>query len=367
MKNFSKNIIIWLIVWIFATSSTMYAATTQSWTLGALFEKISSNYFLKWDSIKQNTVDSTEIEDNTLQWVDIKDETIESRDIKNGTVQSIDLKDGAVTTADIQNTTILSEDIKDETIESRDIKNGTILKEDIKTGVIPTKLSELENDITAEEVDPHAVKITWDQIKTGVLQMWNSSRYSDRRNNVIKFGGDDVKIWEYEYNDRLSLQARSGVSIIWPLYINGKYYKESTVSPPDTTVEKYPWGRSNAQAVRVAQDGGLWSSCGYLSNSNVRQLKLPKWARGYSSDTGWYWWGVHYSSMYRLTWAMARELYEKDWKIIKSVKFGNTNYTDGSYIRRHDLRDGCRGDTIPFSTFNIKVEYKDVTTLVNLR
>jgi hypothetical protein len=33
--------------------------------------------------------------------------------------------------------------------------------------------------------------------------------------------------------------------------------------------------------------------------------------------------------MYRLTWAMARELYEKDGKIIKSVRFGNTNYTDG--------------------------------------
>lgn len=325
MKNFSKNIIIWLIVWIFATSSTMYAATTQSWTLGALFEKMSSNYFLKWDSIKQNTVDSTEIEDNTLQWIDIKDETI----------------------------------------ESRDIKNGTILKEDIKTGVIPTKLSELENDITAEEVDPHAVKITWDQIKTGVLQMWNSSRYSDRRNNVIKFGGDDVKIWEYENNDKLTLKARLGVSIIWPLFVNGKYYTESTMSHADVQTGRYPSGNSRSQAERVAVDGGLWTRCSNLSNANVRALKLKKWARWRASS--WYWGGQHYTSLYRLTWDIAREYYEKDWKIIKSVTFGNSNYTDGGYTYRSDLRDGCRGDTIPFSTFNIKVEYKDVTTLVNLR
>lgn len=376
MKHLSRNIIIWLIVWIFATSSTIYAATTQSWTLGSLFEKISSNYFLKGDSIKQNTIDSSEIENDTLQWMDIKNETIESRDIKNWTVESIDLKDGTITTADIKNTTILSEDIKDntiiswniknETIESIDIKNGTILTEDLKTGVIPTKLSQFENDITAAEVDPFAVKLVWDQMKKGTLQLWDSSNYSERQKNVIKFGGPlGVKIGEFEWNNRLTLEWSSGVNIKGSFFVNGKYYRENTVTHPDLKIAKYPSGRSRAQAVRVAQDGGLGNYCSNLSNANVKQLKLAKGAWGHNGS--WYWGGVHYTSMYRLTWAMARELYEKDGKIIKSVRFGNTNYTDGSYIRRHDLRDGCKGDTIPFSTFNIQVEYKEVTTLVNLR
>lgn len=61
-----KYIIIWLILWFLITWLNSYAATTQTWTLWELFEKIWSVYRLVWDNIKDDTIDTTEIENNTL-------------------------------------------------------------------------------------------------------------------------------------------------------------------------------------------------------------------------------------------------------------------------------------------------------------
>jgi len=60
----TKYLIIWIIIWLSLISAWVYATGTQPGKIGSLFEKIWSSYKLRWDEIKDNTVDNSEIENN---------------------------------------------------------------------------------------------------------------------------------------------------------------------------------------------------------------------------------------------------------------------------------------------------------------
>ena len=76
-----KSFIAWLIVWISLLTIWAYASTTWTWTLWSLFELVTSltkswddyiwEYRLSWDMIKNDTVDTTELEDWTMEWEDL--------------------------------------------------------------------------------------------------------------------------------------------------------------------------------------------------------------------------------------------------------------------------------------------------------
>ena len=90
----SKYFIFWLIVWLSLLWTWVYATVTEAWTLWSLFEKVGSSYKLLWDNIKDNTIDSSEIENETLK----------SEDIKNWEVKNEDLADNSVDNRVLKNT-----------------------------------------------------------------------------------------------------------------------------------------------------------------------------------------------------------------------------------------------------------------------
>lgn len=70
MKTF-KNQLIWLLLWIWLTFS-LWAFAASNWYLWDLFTINSSwEYKLLWDEILDNTIDSSEIEDNTITEEDV--------------------------------------------------------------------------------------------------------------------------------------------------------------------------------------------------------------------------------------------------------------------------------------------------------
>jgi hypothetical protein len=69
------------------------------------------------------TVGSEQVRDNSLQSVDVKNDTLLSRDIADGAILRRDL-----------DPTVLN--IKDDTVLSRDIRDGTILKKDISADAL---------------------------------------------------------------------------------------------------------------------------------------------------------------------------------------------------------------------------------------
>ena len=74
--NEIKYIMVWIVLWLWMIWFTSYATVTWAWTIWSLFEEITGNYYLIWDNIKDETVDSSEIENETIETWDIKNSTI---------------------------------------------------------------------------------------------------------------------------------------------------------------------------------------------------------------------------------------------------------------------------------------------------
>jgi hypothetical protein len=95
MKNIkitkSKYFISWLVVWLSILSTWVYASVTWAGTIWSLFELVWSNYRLLWDNIKDNTIDSSEIEENAITNSELGNDAVKSWNIKNWEVKNVDL------------------------------------------------------------------------------------------------------------------------------------------------------------------------------------------------------------------------------------------------------------------------------------
>lgn len=98
MKDLKKYII-WFIIWLSLISSIAYAANT--WSIWSLFENISWIWYLKVDSIKDDTIDSSKIKDETITSADIKDWEISTSDLASDSVTSNKIKDGTIIEDDL--------------------------------------------------------------------------------------------------------------------------------------------------------------------------------------------------------------------------------------------------------------------------
>lgn len=136
MKTKIKIQITAVLVWVLSLTGYSYAA--NSWSIGALFKKITGieNGVSVVDVWR---LDGSAIEDWTVSGTEIKDNDITSADIKNGAIEGVDIKDGSIDTIDIKNWSIGSSDIKDNDIQSHDIKDGTVNSMDIADNTIQTQ------------------------------------------------------------------------------------------------------------------------------------------------------------------------------------------------------------------------------------
>ena len=152
-----KYVAVWIILWLWMIWFSSYAAVTWGGTIWSLFVEITGNYYLDWDNIQNETVDSSEIEN----------ETIETWDIKNSTILWEDIMDWEISQNKLDNT--LSNKIDQIAINTTNISTNTTNistnTTDISTLVIPTTVAELtdSSDYTLNSL-LSAVALSWDYI-----------------------------------------------------------------------------------------------------------------------------------------------------------------------------------------------------------
>lgn len=208
-----KYFILWLVVWISLLSIWVYASVTWDWTIWKLFERLwtSGHYYyrLVWDNIKDDTVDSTEIENNSLT----------ADDLAANSVWSSELANNAVDTNAIQNWAVTEDKIKQNTLDDSEIQDNSLTASSLAANSVWN--SELDNSAI---FDMKWLHVNWNaKVNNWELRIWQSTSSSARNKNMIKiWDWNYVKIWEWERDNRLSLYAAKGVNITWGwLYVNG--------------------------------------------------------------------------------------------------------------------------------------------------
>ena len=93
MKNLKthKSFFVWLIIWLSFLSIWTFAAVTGAWTIWSLFELISiddwddviGEYRLSWDNIKNDSIDSSEVEDDSLTASDLAIDSVWNDELIN--------------------------------------------------------------------------------------------------------------------------------------------------------------------------------------------------------------------------------------------------------------------------------------------
>jgi hypothetical protein len=76
--------------------------------------------------IAAGSIDSREIENNTVQTQDVRNSGLTGRDVRNGTLQSRDLRDGAVRGLDVNNRSLGGTDLADDTLGDREINEPAL-------------------------------------------------------------------------------------------------------------------------------------------------------------------------------------------------------------------------------------------------
>jgi hypothetical protein len=71
--------------------------------------------------VAAGSIDSREIENNTVQTQDVRNSGLGGRDVRNGTLQSRDVRDGALRGVDINNRSLGGTDLADNTLGDREI------------------------------------------------------------------------------------------------------------------------------------------------------------------------------------------------------------------------------------------------------
>lgn len=214
-------------------SLTGYSYAANSWSIGALFKKITwiengtsvtDAWRLDGSAIQDGTISSSEITDNDITSADIKNSTIESVDIKDGTIDTVDIKNGSIGSADIKDNDIGSHDIKDGTINSLDIADNTIQTQDITDGSIQgidikdgtvSSLDITDNTINSNDILNNSIESH--DIKDGTV---NSN---DIANNSIVSGDikdNTILSGDIADNAIMSWDIRDG-TIVWADVANG--------------------------------------------------------------------------------------------------------------------------------------------------
>ena len=88
------------------------------------------------DNIANGTIDSSEIQDNTLTANDLAPDSVGSSEIANNAVGSSEIANGAVGNSEIANNAVNSAKIANGSVTSDDIANNTITAADIGTGAV---------------------------------------------------------------------------------------------------------------------------------------------------------------------------------------------------------------------------------------
>ena len=76
--------------------------------------------------VAAGSIDSREIENNTVKAEDVKNGGLVGRDVGNGTLQSRDLRDGAVRGVDVNNGSLGGPDLADNTLGDREINEPAL-------------------------------------------------------------------------------------------------------------------------------------------------------------------------------------------------------------------------------------------------
>jgi len=348
-----KYVAVWIILWLWMIWFSSYAAVTWGGTIWSLFVEITGNYYLDWDNIQNETVDSSEIEN----------ETIETWDIKNSTILWEDIMDWEISQAKLD--VSLSNEIDQIWVNAVNINTNS---GDIASIVIPTNVSELTNDAWYITSIP-----TFDE----VLNEWNNTS-KDVYIWTSSSNANDLYIADriYDWDDSSYYLNPNYVSTFKYIYsdylrINWKIYTEQVDSFNDYLKSKYNSSSNKTAAIQFTSEysshfsctPGVDCNCARMTNSNTKSAKWITWVWWKASS--WYRDNQNFTSLYTLIWAMARDQFETNDKKIKSISYwADTSYS-WNYLYRNDLRDWCSWDTIPFSHFYIKIVFSDKTTLVN--
>lgn len=151
MENIKKirNYTIWFVAWLATIGTLAYA--TESWTIWTLFTNIgcsSTGWCLLWSNIKDWTVTTSKIENNTIQTVDLADwavtnpkiaaNAVTNAKIADWTIQAVDLADWAITNTKIVSVaaskitwTLTWWQITDWTIDTVDLADGAVMSTEI--------------------------------------------------------------------------------------------------------------------------------------------------------------------------------------------------------------------------------------------
>lgn len=81
---------------------------------------------LSGDELKQNSIDSSELQNSTIRSIDIRDESLTGADVDNGTLTGYDIRDFSLTAADIGANAVDGARIKDNTITGADLRGDTV-------------------------------------------------------------------------------------------------------------------------------------------------------------------------------------------------------------------------------------------------
>jgi hypothetical protein len=76
--------------------------------------------------VAAGSIDSREIENNTVKTEDVRNSGLTGRDVRNGSLQSRDLRDGAVRGADVNDRSLGGEDLADNTLGDREINEPAL-------------------------------------------------------------------------------------------------------------------------------------------------------------------------------------------------------------------------------------------------
>lgn len=76
--------------------------------------------------VAAGSIDSREIENNTIQTRDVRNSGLSGRDVRNGSLQGRDLRDGAVSGLDVNDRSLGGTDLADNTLGDREINEPAL-------------------------------------------------------------------------------------------------------------------------------------------------------------------------------------------------------------------------------------------------
>ena len=226
-----KYFILWLVVWISLLSIWVYASVTWDWTIWKLFERLwtSGHYYYRliWDNIKDNTVDSSEIENNTLTANDLAANSVWSSELANNAVDTNAIQNWVVTENKIAQNTLDDSEIQDNSLTASSLAANSVWSSELANNAVDTNAIQnwavTENKIAQNTLDDSEIQ---DNSLTASSLAANSVWNSELQNEIeIKkiynwYKGSTLKNENYNVVIDDTLYVKKNLYVDWSIISN---------------------------------------------------------------------------------------------------------------------------------------------------